>query len=43
MLFALSNLYMNNISNNMVSSIKQLVDYMLSFMALKMLKIKLMN
>ena len=33
MSFALSNLHMNNLSNDTVSTIKQLADDMLSFIA----------
>ena len=40
MSFVISNLHMSNLSNDMVSTIKQLVDY-LSF--LLMLKPELMN
>ena len=43
MLFVLSNLPLNNLSNDIVSTMKQLVDDMLLSSLLLMLKLKLLN
>ena len=43
MSFVLSNLHINNLSNEKVSTIKQLVDYVLYLSSLLMVKFELMN